>query len=300
MIIYWLYRRWRARRDAQRAPRPQAVAPGNLATAAAPSRNPRAGGALGMVLHQARYDLVSFVRNSQARFFTVLLPLLFLVIFVSVFGNDRIGPTHIKASTYYVPGIAALAVIAGSFVNLVIAVTTEREMGILKRRRATPVPAWVLIAGRTLTAMAVSLGVMAVLLAVGSVFYGVQLPSSTIPAVVITAVLGSAAFCVLGWAFSTMIGSADAAQPMVQAVMLPLYFISGVFIPNISLPTWLRDVARVFPVQHLADGLHNALDPTVRGSGLVAADLGVLALWALLGVMVGLRRFSWLPAGARA
>ena len=250
---------------------------------------------VGLVLHQARYDLLAFMRNRQARFFTLILPLLFLVIFVSVFGNNTVK-AGVKASTYYVPGISALAVIAASFVNLVISITAQRESGILKRRRATPVPAWVLIAGRTLTAMSISLVVMTVVVLVGRFAYGVHLPTSTIPGIALTAVVGSATFCVLGYALSTAVNSEDAAQPMVQAVMLPLYFISGVFIPNVNLPSWLRHVAKFFPVQHLADGLHHAYDPTVHGIGVVWSDLGVLAVWALVGLAVALRRFSWTPA----
>ena len=237
-----------------------------------------------LVLHQAHYDLLSFLRNRQARFFTLMLPLIFMVIFVSVFGNHRIGPEHVKASTYYVPGISALAIIAASFVNLVISLTAQREAGVLKRRRATPVPAWVLIAGRTITAMGVSLAVMVVLLLLGRFAYGVRLPSSTIPGVLLTAV----------------VGSADGAQPMVQAIMLPLYFISGVFIPNVNLPGWLQDVAKAFPVQHLADGLHKAFDPATHGVGIVWSDIGVLGLWAAVGLVVALGRFSWSPAAARA
>jgi ABC-2 type transport system permease protein len=85
---------------------------------------------------------------------------------------------------------------------------------------------------------------------------------------------------------------------MVQAIMLPLYFISGVFIPNVNLPTWLKDVARVFPVQHLAAGLHRAFDPTTTGSGIGWSDLGVLALWGAVGLAVALLRFEWTPAAA--
>jgi ABC-2 type transport system permease protein len=200
-----------------------------------------------MILHQFRYDLLAFVRNRQSRFFTLVLPVLFLVIFVSVFGNDRVGPDDVKASTYYVPGISALAVVAGSFVNLVISVTAQRESGVLKRRRATPVPAWVLIAGRTLTAIVVALGTMTVLLLIGRFAYGVKLPTSTLPGVIATAVVGAVSFCCLAYALTTFVKSEDAAQPMVQAIMLPLYFISGVFIPNVNLPRWLRDVAEFFP-----------------------------------------------------
>ena len=255
---------------------------------------------IGMVLHQARYELLGVWRNGQARFFTLILPLLFLVIFVSVFGNDTVGPHHVKGSTYYVPGLAAMGVIGASFINLVIWVTTDREMGVLKRRRATPVPAWVLIAGRTLTSVVVSLSVMTVLLLVGHLAYGVYISPAAIPAIVVTALLGSVAFCVLGYALTTFIRSVDAAQPVVQATMLPLYFISGVFIPNVALPTWLQDVARIFPVQHLADGLHNAFDPAVHGSAFVGSDISVLLIWAVVGVVVALRRFTWVPASAAA
>jgi ABC-2 type transport system permease protein len=195
-----------------------------------------------------------------------------------------------------VPGIAALAIIASSFLNLVIAITAQRESGVLKRRRATPVPAWVLIAGRTLTAVIVSLAVMTVLLLIGRFAYGVKLPTHTIPAVAITAVVGSIAFCCLGYALSTTITSEDAAQPVVQAIILPLYFISGIFIPNINLPGWLRETAKFFPVQHLASGLHQAFNPAATGSGIVWSDLGALALWGTAGLAIALARFTWTPA----
>jgi len=255
---------------------------------------------IGLVLHQARFDLLAVLRNRQARFFTLVLPILFLVIFVSVFGNDKVGPEHVKASTYYVPGLAALGVIAGSFVNLVISITAQREAGVLKRRRSTPVPAWVLIAGRALTAIVVALAVMTALLLIGRFAYGVRLPAETLPGVVLTAIVGAIAFCCLGYALSTAIRSADAAQPMVQAIMLPLYFISGVFIPNVNLPRWLRDVAKVFPVEHLAGGLRHAFDPATQGVGIVWSDLGVLALWAVVGLAIALTRFVWTPVAATA
>lgn len=257
-------------------------------------------GMVALVLHQARFDLRGFLRNRQARFFTLVLPLLFLVIFVSVFGNNKVGPSQVKASTYYVPGLSAMAIIAASFVNLVISITVLREEGILKRRRSTPVPAWVLIAGRTLMAIGVSLTSMIVLLLVGRFAYGVRLPTRTIPGVAVTAVVGSISFCVLAYAFSTVIENEDSAQPMVQAVMLPLYFISGIFIPAVNLPDWLRHVAQVFPVQHLANGLHHAYDPATTGIGIVWSDIAVLAIWGAIGLVFALVRFSWLPKAASA
>jgi hypothetical protein len=117
VILLWLFRRLRARRrrrDEAAVDRPQVTSVG--------ARRP-----LRLVGHQARFDLLSFVRNRQSRFFTLILPILFLVIFVSVFGNNKVGPQQLKASTYYVPGLAALGIIAGSFVNLVISITAQRE-----------------------------------------------------------------------------------------------------------------------------------------------------------------------------
>ncbi len=286
MILLWIFRRLRARRARLRAEGGSEPAPTGRR------------GVLLLVAHQARFDLLAFFRNRQSRFFTLILPIIFLVIFVSVFGNHRVGPEQVKASTYYVPGLSALAVIAGSFVNLVISITAQREAGVLKRRRATPVPAAVLIAGRALTAIVVALGVMTVLLVIGRFAYGVRLPASTLPGVVVTAVVGAITFCCLGYALVTVIKTADAAQPMVQAIMLPLYFISGVFIPNVNLPRWLQDVARAFPVQHLAGGLHHAFDPATHGSGIVWSDLGVLALWAAAGLAIALMRFTWTPVAA--
>jgi len=259
---------------------------------------PAARGAFFLILHQARYDLLGILRNRQARFFTLVLPLLFLIIFVGVFGDHVVGPGSMKASAYYVPGLAALGIIAASFVNLVISITAQREGGILKRRRATPVPAWVLVAGRALTSVTVSVVVVTVLLTFGRFVYGVDLPASALPGIAFTTVVGSITFCVLGYALSTVIQNEDAAQPMVQAIMLPLYFISGVFVPNIQLPDWLRHVASVFPVQHLADGLRHGYYPGAHGVGIVWSDIGVLAIWAAIGLAFALARFSWLPKAA--
>jgi ABC-2 type transport system permease protein len=124
------------------------------------------------------------------------------------------------------------------------------------------------------------------------------MPAKHIPGFAITAVVGVITFCVLAYAFSTVISNEDAAQPMVQAVMLPLYFISGIFIAPPSLPSWLQNIAKVFPVQHLAHGLQHAFQPGAGGIGIHWSDLGAMAIWAAIGVVVALRRFSWLPKAA--
>lgn len=253
--------------------------------------------ALTLVLHQFRYDLRAFLRNGQSRFFTLALPVLFLLIFCSVFGNGtvRVPGGTIKESTYYVPGLVALGIISASFVNLVISITAQRESGILKRRRSTPVPAWVLIAGRALTAVVTAAAIAVLLVLIGWAGYGAHLPGRTIPAIVVAVVLGSVTFCVLGYALASVVGSEDSAQPIVQAVMLPLYFISGVFVPSDIIPRWLTRIADVFPVRHLSRAMLTAFNPHTTGAGFAWHDMLILGIWGVAGLVVAIRRFSWQP-----
>jgi ABC-2 type transport system permease protein len=251
-----------------------------------------------MLVHQTRYELLTFARNRQARFFTVLLPLIFLVIFVSVFGNSQVGPSHVEASTYYVPGIAALAVLTASFSNLVISITAQRELGVLKRRRATPVPAWVLVGARALTSVVVSALVTAVVIAIGSVVYGVHLNVGALGALALSIAVGSLALACLGYAASSAISSADSAQPIVLAITLPLSFISGVYIPFVRLPSTLQSIAKVFPLQHLVAAFERGFLP--GGSGVAWGDLLIVAGWGIAGLVLALYRFRWTPVSAAA
>jgi ABC-2 type transport system permease protein len=257
------------------------------------------GAVMRLALHEFSFDLRAFLRNRQSRFFTLALPVLFLVIFASVFGHDTVkvagGP--IDTSVYYVPGIITMGIIAAAFANLVITVTAQRETGALKRRRATPVPAAAIIAGRALTAVVAALGITAVLLVIGWAAYGAHVPGRTAPALVVTVVLGTISFSCLGYALASFIRNEDAAQPITQALLLPLYFISGVFVAVTLLPHWLVDVADAFPVRHLAAALLVAYNPHTTGAGFAGGDLLVVALWGVGGLVVALRRFSWLPLG---
>jgi len=110
-------------------------------------------------------------------------------------------------------------------------------------------------------------------------------------------VVGAASFCCLGYALASMIRNEDAAQPVTQAIMLPLYFISGVFVAVTVLPHWLVDVADGFPVRHLADALLVAYNPHTTGLGFAGQDLLIVAGWGVAGLLVALRKFSWLPLG---
>ncbi len=254
-----------------------------------------------LVRHQFRYDLLIFVRNRQSMFFTLMLPVIFLVIFAGVFRNDVTTLTNgakIKQSTYYVPQIIALGIVSAAFSNVVGVIIYQRETGVLKRRRATPVPAWVIVAGRALTAVALSFVLVALLLVVGRVAYGVTLRAGAVPGIALTTLVGALSLCCVGYALTTLVESNESSQPVIQAITLPIFFISGTFFPESIVPAWLLHVADVFPVRHLGHALLTAFAPG-GGSGIAGVDLLVLAIWAVAGIAIATRRFSWMPRGGR-
>jgi ABC-2 type transport system permease protein len=266
------------------------------------SASPAARGPLALVAHQARYDLLASLRNPRARFFTFAFPILLLVIFAGVFGNGKIevDGERVVAARFWVPGILALSIVTASFGALVISIATAREAGVYKRRRATPVPAWVLVAGQVASSLAIGIAMSAILLVIARFGYGVAIPAIALAAVAVTVIVGTLALSCIGFAIAGLVGSPDAAQPVAQALMLPLYFISGVWIPTSQLPHGLRAVGRAFPIYHLAEPLHVAFVRSTAAAVFKPADLASLALWGAGAAFFASRRFSWLPRQAGA
>jgi ABC-2 type transport system permease protein len=251
---------------------------------------------LRLALRQVRYENRAFWRNPQAAFFTFAFPLLFLVVFNSVFGNrnvDESGGT-ISGSTFYVPAIVALSVIFACYSNLAISVSLARDQGVLKRIRGTPLPSGAYIAGRIVQSTLVAVLLVVIVLAVGRIFYSVPIPSNTLPAFLVTLIVGAACFCSLGLAITTVIGNADAANPIVNASILPLLFISNVFIP-LSPPRWLAVIADIFPIKHFSEALHTSFSPFETGTGFQYGHLLPMVAWGIAGALVAVRFFSWEP-----
>jgi ABC-2 type transport system permease protein len=246
---------------------------------------------------QLRSDLKVFVRNPAALFFTAILPVIFLTLFVSIFGNERAGDGYgnIRISTLQVPAFIALAVVSASFVSLAIGLTTVRENGVLKRIRGTPVPPWIVFAGRIGTSFVSATIVTAILCAIGAALFGVRVPTTTLPGLLAALAVGAGAFCALGIAYTRAIPSEDAAPAMTNAVVLPLYFISGVFVPVSQLPAGLRQIADVLPVKPFVDALTVAFDPRTTGAGIAGGDLAILAAWGVVGLLLAVRFFAWTP-----
>jgi ABC-2 type transport system permease protein len=250
-----------------------------------------------LVLHQFRYDQKAFWRNPASLFFTVSLPVIFLLIFATIFGNDTVDirGTHIKATTYYVPAIITLAVISAAMVSLSFSLVVARENGVLKRGRGTPMPSWVFIGGRVGNAVVVSVIMLVLITAVGRILYGVQIPWFRLPAVLITLAIGASAFCCMGVALTAAIPSEDAAAPITNATVLPLYFLSGVFIPEDQIPRGIVDFSNAFPIRHFFEAFFTAYDPKTVGAGLEWGHLAVVAAWGAVALLLATRYFRWTP-----
>ncbi|HUC06384.1 MAG TPA: ABC transporter permease [Acidimicrobiales bacterium] len=250
-----------------------------------------------LVRHQVRFDMLSLVRNPQARFFTLAMPLGFLILFCAIFGNGMItgDGLSVHASTYYVANLTAFGIVDVACMSLAVGLVDLREAGILRRRQATPQPSWVIVSSRALTATLTSVVTGVVLLGVGRLAYGASVPIGSVPALAVAVAVGSVMFCCLGFALTGFVRSVQATQPVVMSVTMPLFFISGVFIPWVIIPHWLQHVAVVFPVRHLASALLSPITTHAGASPWNISDLAVLAAWALGSFLVAVRTFSWAP-----
>ncbi len=251
-----------------------------------------------LVLHQFRFDQKTFWRNPAAVFFTVALPVMFLFIFATIFGNETIDARGgVKTTTYYVPAIIVLAVISATFVSPAISITQERESGVLKRVRGTPLPSWIFIAGRVGNALVVSVLMVILISLIGRLVYDVAIPTTTIPAVLVALVVGAASFACMGFALTTIIPSEKAAPAITNMIALPLYFISGIFIPDSEIPSGVLSVANVFPIRHFFEAFFAAYDPATTGAGIELGHLAVVAAWGAFGLLIAVWRFRWAPRG---
>jgi ABC-2 type transport system permease protein len=252
---------------------------------------------MSLLLHQLRYDQKIFWRNPAAVFFTVMFPVVLLLIFGAVFGDQTVAVDGgIETTTYYVPAILTLSAVSATMQTLAMSLVIAREDGRLKRGRGTPMPAWVFIAGRIGNSIVVALLMLVLVAAIGKLLFGVPIPWGRAPDLLVVLVVGAASFCCLGIALTAAIPSQDAAAPIVNALLLPLYFLSGVFIPDDELPSGIVDFANHFPIRPFFQAF---LDAYVPGSGPALAwdHLAVVAIWGAAGLLLAIRFFRWTPRG---
>ena len=252
---------------------------------------------LGLAIRQIKYENRAFWRNPPAAFFTFAFPLIFLVLFNLLFGDDPItaGGREVPASQFYVPAIAAFSIVTATFTNLAIGVSFSREQGLLKRLRGTPLPGWGYLSGRVAQAILVTILLVALVTAAGALLYKVDVPTSTLPALLVSLVAGAFAFCSLGLAMTALVPNAEAAPAVVNAVTLPILFISDIFVNTDGAPRWLVTLGEIFPVKHLSEAMQTAFSPFTTGSGFEWTHLGIVTAWGVIGLGLAVRFFSWEP-----
>jgi ABC-2 type transport system permease protein len=250
---------------------------------------------LALVGHQFRYDQKAFWRNPASVFFTVMFPVILFLILGVVFDGETVDVRGgIEATTYYVPAIMSLAIISATMQTLAMTLVIAREDGRLKRGRGTPMPPWVFIAGRVGNAIVVALMMLVLLASIGALLFGADVPWDRLPAILLALVVGAASFCCLGIALTAAIPSQDAAAAIVNAMLLPLYFLSGVFIPEDQLPDGVIAFADLFPVRHFFHAFFDAYVPA-GGPAVSWDDLAVVALWGVAGLLLAIKYFRWTP-----
>lgn len=251
-----------------------------------------------LAAYQTRYSLVGFLRNPRAFVFTIVMPLFLLVILNTIFHNLTSFIGTKTAAIYYTPAIISYQMMLAGFNSLNQSVVADREAGLLKRFRGTPMPNWIYLAAEIARTILVVICAVVVLVLVGVIFYKVKVSAETVTGLIVYTVTGTAAMCSLGLAVSRLCATTDEAAVVGVFPTLILAFISGVFVPESLLPAWLGDIGRAFPLEHLAKGLRMAF--VARAStGITAQDIAVLAVWGVAGIVVAIRTFQWEPVGSR-
>lgn len=254
-----------------------------------------------LLIDQIRYQNKLFWRTPVAAFFTVVFPLMFLVVFTAVFGNEEIADLGVTTAQFYAPAMAVFGAVSATYTNLAIVTAISRDEGILKRVRGTPLPPWVYMAGRVGSAVLVAALAAILMIVAGVLFYDVQIYAATIPSLIVSFALGVGCFAALGLFLAGVSPNGDTAPALANATLLPLAFISGVFFASGDESGFIVTISRIFPLRHFAVTFQDAFNPIEVASRDGWLDhfhwpeLGVMLLWMIGGVVLAIRFFRWEP-----
>ena len=255
--------------------------------------------ALSIGIQRGKLEIKQFMRQRESVVFTMLFPLILLAIFGSVFSNSI--AEGVTFSQYFVAGMIASGLVNTGFQQLAIMIPMEREFGTLKRLRGTPMPASSYFIGKAILVTLSMLVQVFLLLAAGVIFFGVNLPQSADKWLLLLAllVLGSACSTVLGIAFSNVPKSGRGASAVVSPVVIVLQFFSGVFFVFTDLPGWMQQVAAIFPLKWMTQGMRSVFLPDsfavreVAGSWETGRTFIIILAWLIAGLFISIRTFKW-------
>ena len=254
-------------------------------------------------------ELKMYFREKEAVFFSFAFPILMLSMFSVIFGpgfeHGDAAAVGVNAARFFLPGMAAAGVMLTSFQSMALSVAAERDDGTLKRLRSTPMPPLSYFLGKVGLVASTSLAQFVLLIGVARLAFGVQLPTDAGRWLTFLWVflLGVAGGTVLGIAYSSLATSARSVGATVIAPTLVLQFISGVYFAFTDLPEWLKQVAAVFPLKWIAQGMRSVFFPQdwqtqeMAGTWEHGRTALVLGAWLLVGLLVCVRTFRWTRRG---
>jgi ABC-2 type transport system permease protein len=246
------------------------------------------------LVHQVRFEQLVFWRSREAAIFIFIFPLLLYVLLSSVYGDQvELDDEVLPAADVLLAGLFGYAAANTAFGGLAIILVGRRELGLLKRLRATPLPPATYVAA-VLISMFVVFALQAVaLLVVGKILFDASPPENWL-GFAGAVVLGAACFACLGLAATALIRSAESVAAVVNVALLPMAFLSGSFGPTRDFPRVLQAIADVLPLKYFLDIVNGIY---LDGESLFAdpAALGVVAAWGVGGLLVAQRRFGWTP-----
>ncbi len=248
-------------------------------------------------VHELRVEQLLFWRNREAAFFTFFLPVIFFLIFGSVYGKDIIKKEGgIKASSFLEAGMIGYGVAATCFAGLGISLVVRRESGVLKRIRATPLPPATYILGVLGSTFVVFLIEAVLIIAIGRSLFSVAIPNALF-SLLFVLTLGALAFAAMGLGITSLVRSSEGSSAVINAVYLPMAIISGTFFTPKGYPGFLKVIADILPLTHYTKltrdvMIHNEHFWTDLGA------IGVVALWGAIGVVGAIRGFRWQPREA--
>jgi ABC-2 type transport system permease protein len=249
---------------------------------------------LSLVWSQTKYQNKIFFRSPTAAFFTIFFPLMIFLVFSLIFGNDVIPGLGVTTAQYYAPAMAVFAAVSATYTNLAVTTAYQRDEGILKRIKGTPLPPVIYMSGKIISAVMIAVLSVVVMMSIGVLFYGVTIYAETFAAACLTFLVGVASFAALGLMIAALVSSGEGATAVTNATLLPLAFISGVFVPpSGAAPAWLDTVASIFPLKHFVDPFVAAFNPLSTGAQFHWDSLAIMALWGIGGMIVALRKFQW-------
>lgn len=241
------------------------------------------------LLLQARTEVKLWLRRRETVFFSLLLPIMFLLFFGALYGSQT-QSTGIKYINYIVPGYAVFAIMAVALGTMTVNLANERQFGILKRLGGTPLPKPYLLAAKVAAGSVLAAAVIVVLILFGVLVYGAHVRGNVLAAVLVLAV-GILSFASMGIALGGVV-KPDSAVAVGNLVYLAFSFLGGVFIPLDQFPSQLRNVANVLPSTNMVDAIQTIW---TKGEALsqTGHDLPVLAAWGIAALLFASRRFAW-------